>query len=75
MVPRTDGQQTDRSLLTHREHAAPQAEHRRVATSMRIQFAPLNIPLRRRLQTAAVVQWVFSFLALGNIHVSVSCLS
>ncbi|KAM4536718.1 2-acylglycerol O-acyltransferase 1 [Odontesthes bonariensis] len=33
---------------------------------MRIQFAPLNIPLRRRLQTAAVVQWVFSFLALAQ---------
>ncbi|XP_038842426.1 2-acylglycerol O-acyltransferase 2-A-like isoform X2 [Salvelinus namaycush] len=33
---------------------------------MKIQFAPLNIPLRRRLQTAAVLQWVFSFLALGK---------
>ncbi|XP_030580927.1 2-acylglycerol O-acyltransferase 2-A isoform X2 [Archocentrus centrarchus] len=32
---------------------------------MKIEFAPLNIPLRRRLQTAAVLQWVFSFLALG----------
>ncbi|KAL4631430.1 2-acylglycerol O-acyltransferase 2-A-like isoform X2 [Arapaima gigas] len=33
---------------------------------MKIQFAPLNIPLRRRLQTAAVVQWVFSFLLLAQ---------
>ncbi|KAG9346402.1 hypothetical protein JZ751_006713 [Albula glossodonta] len=33
---------------------------------MKIEFAPLNIPLRRRLQTAAVVQWVFSFLALAQ---------
>lgn len=33
---------------------------------MKIEFAPLNIPLRRRLQTASVVQWVFSFLALAQ---------
>ncbi|XP_071233952.1 2-acylglycerol O-acyltransferase 2-A-like isoform X2 [Salvelinus alpinus] len=33
---------------------------------MKIQFAPMNIPLRRRLQTAAVLQWVFSFLALAQ---------
>ncbi|XP_023650591.1 2-acylglycerol O-acyltransferase 2-A [Paramormyrops kingsleyae] len=33
---------------------------------MKIEFAPLNIPLERRLQTAAVVQWVFSFLALAQ---------
>lgn len=33
---------------------------------MRLQFAPLNIPLRRRLQTAAVLQWVFSFLVLAQ---------
>ncbi|TKS93360.1 2-acylglycerol O-acyltransferase 2-B [Collichthys lucidus] len=32
---------------------------------MKIEFAPLNIPLRRRLQTAATLQWIFSFLALG----------
>ncbi|XP_006005287.1 2-acylglycerol O-acyltransferase 2 [Latimeria chalumnae] len=31
-----------------------------------IKFAPLNIPLKRRLQTAAVLQWVFSFLALAQ---------
>ncbi|RXN08453.1 2-acylglycerol O-acyltransferase 2-A-like protein [Labeo rohita] len=34
---------------------------------MKIEFAPLHVPLRRRLQTAAVVQWVFSFLALGLV--------
>ncbi|XP_072232931.1 2-acylglycerol O-acyltransferase 2-A [Leuresthes tenuis] len=38
---------------------------------MRIEFAPLNIPLRRRLQTAAVVQWVFSFLALAQCCLAV----
>ncbi|XP_042332466.1 2-acylglycerol O-acyltransferase 2-like isoform X2 [Sceloporus undulatus] len=30
------------------------------------QFAPLRLPLRRRLQTAAVLQWVFSFLAMAQ---------
>uniref|UniRef100_A0A3Q2E194 2-acylglycerol O-acyltransferase 2-A-like n=1 Tax=Cyprinodon variegatus TaxID=28743 RepID=A0A3Q2E194_CYPVA len=33
---------------------------------MKIQFAPLNVPLQRRLQTAAVLQWLFSFLALAQ---------
>ncbi|XP_028655954.2 2-acylglycerol O-acyltransferase 2 [Erpetoichthys calabaricus] len=32
---------------------------------MKIEFAPLKIPLQRRLETAAVLQWVFSFLALA----------
>ncbi|KAJ8412547.1 hypothetical protein AAFF_G00128830 [Aldrovandia affinis] len=32
---------------------------------MKIEFAPSNVPLPRRLQTAAVMQWVFSFLALA----------
>ncbi|XP_069804617.1 2-acylglycerol O-acyltransferase 2-like [Dendropsophus ebraccatus] len=33
---------------------------------MWIQFSPLYVPLDRRLQTAAVLQWTFSFLALGQ---------
>ncbi|XP_029441847.1 2-acylglycerol O-acyltransferase 2-like [Rhinatrema bivittatum] len=33
---------------------------------MRIEFAPLRVPLGRRLQTLAVLQWVFSFLALAQ---------
>ncbi|XP_042315776.1 2-acylglycerol O-acyltransferase 2 [Sceloporus undulatus] len=32
---------------------------------MKIEFAPRSIPLERRLQTASVAQWVFSFLALA----------
>ncbi|XP_072474046.1 2-acylglycerol O-acyltransferase 1 [Notamacropus eugenii] len=34
---------------------------------MKVQFAPINIPLERRLQTAAVLQWLFSFLLLGQL--------
>ena len=30
-----------------------------------VQFAPLNIPLERRLQTLAVFQWTLCFLLLG----------
>nr|XP_033780687.1 2-acylglycerol O-acyltransferase 2-like [Geotrypetes seraphini] len=33
---------------------------------MKIEFAPLSVPLRRRLQTLAVLQWIFSFLALAQ---------
>ncbi|XP_075941115.1 2-acylglycerol O-acyltransferase 2-B isoform X4 [Anarhichas minor] len=33
---------------------------------MKVEFAPLNVPVRRRLQTAATLQWVFSFLALAQ---------
>ncbi|XP_062910740.1 2-acylglycerol O-acyltransferase 2 [Mobula hypostoma] len=33
---------------------------------MCIDFAPVRIPLRRRLQTLAVLQWVFSFLCLAQ---------
>uniref|UniRef100_A0A8C5MM75 Acyltransferase n=1 Tax=Leptobrachium leishanense TaxID=445787 RepID=A0A8C5MM75_9ANUR len=33
---------------------------------MAIEFAPRSVPLERRLQTAAVLQWVFSFLALAQ---------
>uniref|UniRef100_UPI00398EF858 2-acylglycerol O-acyltransferase 1-like isoform X1 n=1 Tax=Pristiophorus japonicus TaxID=55135 RepID=UPI00398EF858 len=29
---------------------------------MKIEFAPINIPLRRRIQTVAVLQWLFTFL-------------
>ncbi|XP_034540020.1 2-acylglycerol O-acyltransferase 2 [Notolabrus celidotus] len=32
---------------------------------MKIDFAPLHTPLHRRLQTAAVLQWVYSFLGLA----------
>ncbi|XP_030072773.1 2-acylglycerol O-acyltransferase 1 [Microcaecilia unicolor] len=38
---------------------------------MKIEFAPLNIPLARRIQTAAVLQWVFSFLLLAQCCVGV----
>jgi len=33
---------------------------------MKINFAPADVPLVRRIQTAVVLQWVFSFLALGK---------
>ncbi|XP_006134902.1 2-acylglycerol O-acyltransferase 1 [Pelodiscus sinensis] len=33
---------------------------------MKVEFAPVHIPLARRLQTAAVFQWVFSFLLLAQ---------
>ncbi|KAG7222810.1 hypothetical protein INR49_016062 [Caranx melampygus] len=32
---------------------------------MKVDFAPLDVPLNRRLQTASVLQWVFSFLGLA----------
>lgn len=35
-------------------------------TKMKVDFAPLDVPLHRRVQTAAVLQWVFSFLGLGK---------
>ncbi|XP_062311136.1 2-acylglycerol O-acyltransferase 2-A isoform X5 [Osmerus eperlanus] len=38
---------------------------------MKIQFAPLNVPFQRRLQTAAVLQWLFSFLALAQVCLAV----
>lgn len=37
---------------------------------MKIEFAPRSVPLQRRLQTAAVAQWVCSFLGLGKRHLS-----
>eukprot|EP00062_Callorhinchus_milii_P022365 gi/632980070/ref/XP_007906825.1/ PREDICTED: 2-acylglycerol O-acyltransferase 2-A-like [Callorhinchus milii] len=33
---------------------------------MCIEFAPLRLPLARRIQTLAVLQWVFSFLGLAQ---------
>lgn len=37
-----------------------------LSVSMKVEFAPINIPLKRRIQTVAVLQWIFSFLLLGN---------
>ncbi|KAM8835183.1 2-acylglycerol O-acyltransferase 2 [Synchiropus picturatus] len=34
---------------------------------MKIDFAPLDVPFQRRLQTAVVLLWVFSFLALAPL--------
>ncbi|NXO79414.1 MOGT2 acyltransferase, partial [Sitta europaea] len=33
---------------------------------MKVEFAPLSVPLQRRLQTASVAQWIFSFLGLSQ---------
>ncbi|KAM4677796.1 2-acylglycerol O-acyltransferase 2-like [Discoglossus pictus] len=41
---------------------------------MWIQFAPLKIPLSRRLQTAAVLQWTFSFLAMAHCCLAIFAL-
>ncbi|KAM4869600.1 2-acylglycerol O-acyltransferase 1 [Urocitellus parryii] len=38
---------------------------------MKIEFAPLNIPLARRLQTAAALQWVVTFLLLAQVCVGI----
>ncbi|XP_006890341.1 PREDICTED: 2-acylglycerol O-acyltransferase 1 [Elephantulus edwardii] len=38
---------------------------------MKVEFAPLNIPLARRLQTAAVLQWVLSFVVMAPVCVGI----
>lgn len=45
-----------------------------LSPTMKIDFAPSDVPLTRRLQTASVVQWVFSFLGLGECLVLASFL-
>uniref|UniRef100_A0A2K5DZS0 2-acylglycerol O-acyltransferase 1 n=1 Tax=Aotus nancymaae TaxID=37293 RepID=A0A2K5DZS0_AOTNA len=42
---------------------------------MKVEFAPLNIPLTRRLQTAAVLQWVLSFLLLASQSAGITGMS
>lgn len=62
------GPESGRSLLPGAANQ-PGARSRRSPVpgrSMKVEFAPLNIPLARRLQTAAVLQWVLSFLLLGK---------
>lgn len=36
-----------------------------------VEFAPLSLPWKRRLQTLTVLQWVFSFLALAQLCIAV----
>ncbi|KAM4845487.1 2-acylglycerol O-acyltransferase 2 [Thomomys bottae] len=36
-----------------------------------MKFAPLSVPWERRLQTLAVLNWIFSFLALGQICIAI----
>ncbi|XP_063006604.1 2-acylglycerol O-acyltransferase 2 [Melospiza melodia melodia] len=38
---------------------------------MKIEFAPRSVPLQRRLQTAAVAQWVYSFLGLAQCSTAI----
>ncbi|XP_006788763.1 2-acylglycerol O-acyltransferase 2 [Neolamprologus brichardi] len=40
---------------------------------MKINFAPVTIPLHRRLQTAMVLQWVFTFLGLAPTCIFLFC--
>lgn len=54
------GAHSPRALRSGAETAPP-------GRAMKVEFAPLNIPLARRLQTAAVLQWVLSFLLLGKV--------
>ncbi|XP_007441625.1 2-acylglycerol O-acyltransferase 2-A-like [Python bivittatus] len=38
---------------------------------MKVEFAPRRIPLQRRLQTASVLQWVFSSLCLAQCCIAI----
>ncbi|XP_031224744.1 2-acylglycerol O-acyltransferase 1 isoform X1 [Mastomys coucha] len=38
---------------------------------MKVKFAPLNIPLAQRLQTAAVLHWVLSWLLLVEVSIGI----
>ncbi|MEJ1272073.1 hypothetical protein NN561_002921 [Cricetulus griseus] len=42
---------------------------------MKLEFAPLNIPLARRLQTAAVLQWILTFVLMRSVSVSKKSIS
>lgn len=60
-------------LWTHLIHssslppaAAPRLYFTFTMEKMKINFAPVDLPIRRRLQTAMVLQWVYSFLGLGE---------
>lgn len=55
-----------RSGAARSQAAALGAALARHGRAMKVEFAPLNIPLARRLQTAAVLQWLLSFLLLGK---------
>lgn len=44
-----------------------------LSDSMKVEFAPINVPLKRRIQTVAVLQWIFSFLLLGNNSLPPPC--
>ncbi|XP_037324420.1 2-acylglycerol O-acyltransferase 2 [Pungitius pungitius] len=67
MVERREGQTLDPFICSY---SSPPAEEPRFVSllpveDMKIDFAPMKVPMQRRLQTAAVVQWVFSFLGLA----------
>ncbi|TNN76942.1 2-acylglycerol O-acyltransferase 2-A [Liparis tanakae] len=44
---------------------APRFTSLLLVEDMKIAFAPVEVPVHRRLQTAAVLQWVYSFLGLA----------
>ena len=55
-----------RSGATRSQATALSAALARHGRAMKVEFAPLNIPLARRLQTAAVLHWLLSFLLFGK---------